>query len=135
MFKWMFLPYFEARKGLQHAEETLRDARVRGREIIPLASLLLPAVGAVKDAEIRAQRGIAVLRVLSALRLYAFKHGRLPESLKDITEVPIPDDPVRNEPFTYQAHDTRAAVLEVLGPPGTWGGYPHGARYEIELKK
>ena len=53
MFKWMFLPYFEARKGLQHAEETLRDARVRGREIIPLASLLLPAVGAVKDAEIR----------------------------------------------------------------------------------
>ena len=32
-------------------------------------------------------------------------------------------------------HDTRAAVLEVLGPPGTWGGYPHGARYEIELKK
>jgi len=70
-----------------------------------------------------------------ALRLYAFKHGRLPDSLKDITEVPIPEDPVRSEPFTYQAHDTVTAVLEVLGHPGPWGGRAKGARYEIELKK
>ncbi|MBM4092252.1 MAG: hypothetical protein FJ276_22915 [Planctomycetes bacterium] len=136
MFKFLFVPFVEAKKGLQQAEEKLQDAiHARGREIIPLASVVLPAVGAVKNAEVRGQREIALLRVLEALRLYASKHGRLPDSLNDITEVPIPKDPVRDEPFTYQAHDRRSAVLEVLGPPGTWGGYPSGARYEIELKK
>lgn len=135
MCKWMFLPYSEAKKGLQHADETIRDAKVRGREIVPLAAMLLPAVSSVKNAEVRGQRELALLRVLEALRLYAARHGRLPDSLKDITEVPIPPDPLRNEPFTYQAHDRLSAVLEVLGPPGTWSGEHHGARYEIELKK
>jgi hypothetical protein len=133
--KWMFLPYPEAKQGLKQADEKIRDAKVRGREIIPLASLLLPAVSSVKNAEVRGQREIAFLRVLEALRLYASKHGRLPDSLKDITEVPIPDDPVRDEPFAYQAQGPFSAVLEVLGPHGTWSVQPDGARYEIELKK
>jgi hypothetical protein len=135
VFRWMFLPYPEAKKGAQLAVQSLHDAQAQGREIFPLAALLLPAVNAVKDAEVRGQREIALLRVLSALRLYAFKHGKLPVSLKDITEVPIPEDPVRNEPFTYQGYHSQSAVLEVLGPPGSWGGYPDGARYDIELKK
>jgi hypothetical protein len=133
--KWMFLPYSEAKQGLQRGNERIHDAKVRGREIIPLASMLLPAVSSVKNAEVRGQREIALLRVLEALRLYAARHARLPDSLKDVTEVPVPEDPLRNEPFAYQAHDHLSAVLEVLGPPGTWSGDRHGVRYEIELKK
>lgn len=133
--KWMFLPYSEAKQGLKQADEKLRDAKIRGREIIPLASVVLPAVGSVKKAEVRGQREIAFLRVLEALRLYASSQGRLPARLQDITEVPIPDDPVHNAPFAYQAHDPRSAVLDVLGPPGTWASDANGMRYEIELKK
>lgn len=132
--RWMFLPYSEAKRGLQPADEQIRDAKIRGREIIPLASVLLPAVSSVKKAEVRGQRQIALLRTIEALRLYAAKHGRLPENLDKITEVPVPEDPVCDAPFTYQARDTHAAVLEVLGPPGTWAENPNGVRYEIELK-
>jgi hypothetical protein len=135
VFKWMFLPYSEAEQGSRHADDALYAAKLSGREILPLAWTLLPAVQSVKKAEVRGQRELAFLRVLSALRLYAFKHGRLPVALKDIHEVPIPDDPARSEPFAYQAHDARSAAMEMLGPPNTWGNYPNGVRYEIELKK
>jgi hypothetical protein len=46
---------------------------------------------------------IATLRVIEALRLYAAAHdGQLPKQLSDITEVPIPDDPVTGLPFEYE---------------------------------
>ena len=57
LFKWMFLPYVEAQQGLRQAAEQLRNAQRQGREIIPLASLLVPAVGSVKAAEVRGERG------------------------------------------------------------------------------
>lgn len=135
---WAFLPYAEAKRGMEQADTALRTAAVQHREIFPLAGLVLPALSAVKRTEVRGEREIALLRVLSALRLYAFQHGRLPASLRDVTEVPLPADPLRNEPFAYQCRGAQSAVVEVLGPPGTWGaiqGQRNGARYEIELKE
>ena len=111
MFKWFALPYWEAVPGMREADRYLCDEG-RNREIIPLASLLLPAVQAVKTAEARTERDVAVLRALEALRMYAAGHeGRLPSKLEDVTEVPIPINPMTGKPFVYECHgDT--AVLE-----------------------
>jgi hypothetical protein len=101
-FKWLTLPYPEARAGMAQAERKLKESVADGREIIPIAGMLLPAVLACKEAETRMNRDLAALEVLEAIRLYAADHdGKLPDNLKDITEVPVPFDPFRGEPFIY----------------------------------
>jgi hypothetical protein len=133
--KWMMVPYAQGRKGMRQSENQLADLHRSGREIIPLASMLLPAVCAAKAAEARTDRSIAALQVLEALRIYAASHdGRLPEKLTDITEVPIPPDPTRDEPFGYRREGDKA-FLESPDPySGGYSGY--GAiRYQIEMKQ
>ena len=129
MFKWLALPYPEARRGLEQVDRKLRDGS--GCEIIPLARLLLPALQALKQCEARTDRNLVALEVLEALRIYAADHdGRLPDSLKDITEVPIPLDPLRGEPFVYQRQGN-TAILESPFPAN-----PNlRLRYEIQLNR
>lgn len=133
--KWMFLPYHQAIAGLQTAEQKLREITADGHEALPLASLLLPAMTSVKKAEVRGEREFALLRALSALRLFASQHGRLPASLADITDVPVPEDPVHGAPFVYRAIGPTSAVLEAPSPPGGDHRRLGTVRYEIELKK
>lgn len=132
--KWMFLPYSESIAGLRRAEKQLQDAKVAQTEIIPLANLLLPAMVAVKNAEVRAQRQFAVLQVLSALRLFAAQQGRLPANLAEVTDIPLPLDPVSGAPFQYRGEGPNSAVLELASLPGKAGSPLDIARYEIELK-
>ena len=129
MFKWLAVPYAEARRGLEQVNRRIRDESCL--EIIPLAGIFLPALQSCKQCEARTDRDLVALEVLEALRLYAADHdGRLPENLKDITEVPIPLDPLRGEPFLYQRQgDT--AILESPSPAN-----PNlRLRYEIQLNR
>jgi hypothetical protein len=72
----------------------------------------LDAIRSARRASVRADREIALLRTLEALRIYGASHnGELPQQLGDITEVPIPDDPVTGEPFGYR-REAEKAVLE-----------------------
>jgi hypothetical protein len=97
-------------------------------EIIPLARALLPAIEHARAAEARVDRDFAALLVLEALRLYAAAHeGRLPDSLADITDVPIPTDPLTGQPFLYR-RDGSDAVLESLSS-SRWVNL----RYRIEM--
>jgi hypothetical protein len=126
-FKWMALPYVEARKGMAESDQRLKRAHGKGLEIVPLATLLLPAVQRVKQAEARINQKIAALEVLEALRIYAAGHaGRLPETLSDIKEVPVPLDPFLAEPFHY-VRDGNTARLESPFPDIT------PLRYEIQI--
>jgi hypothetical protein len=128
-FKWMSLTYPEARKGLEQANDHLKKAHAEGREIIPLATMLLPAIYSVKQADARMSQKIAALEVVEALRIYAAAHdARLPESLSDISEVPVPLDPFRGEPFQY-VRDGNSAKLESPFPSQL------PLRYEIRLVK
>ncbi len=127
-FRSMEIPFPEARKGMADAEKRLKKAVGDGIEIIPLASMLLPAVNKVKEAEARMAQKIAAVQILEALRIYAFGHdGRLPQTLGDITEVPVPADPFTNEPFHY-VREGDTAKLE--------SAYPSAAplRYEIKIE-
>jgi hypothetical protein len=134
LFKWMYLPYPDAIAGMKKSDVKMRDIFRSGQEILPLASLLLPAISAAKAAEARTEREIAVLRIFEALRLYTAAHeGQLPEKLSDITEVPIPMDPIHGTPFIYHYLMDNTVILEAprasgLNPEAYW------LRYEIHLE-
>jgi hypothetical protein len=131
-FKWLNLPYPEAAKGLDSYDAKLREFTQSGQEIVPLASMLLPALFSAKKSEIKGERQIAALRVLEALRLYAADHnGRLPDKLDDITQVPVPLDPVYGKPFIYYLVEGKA-ILE--SPAAKGMSQKDWLRYEITLK-
>jgi hypothetical protein len=97
--KCYYLPYPQASAGI---DATIQRVTYDGREIAPISGWILPAVRAARGATARLDRNIAVLRVLEALRIYAAAHAdKLPEKLADITEVPIPNDPVTGQPFEF----------------------------------
>jgi len=131
-FKWLYVPYWQAIKGMEEVRKKF-SAEGRSKEIIPLASLLLPAVESVAGASARSQRGIAALRTVEALRIYAAAHeGRLPEKLADITQVPVPIDPMTGQAFTYH----KSGETAVLESPPPQGRTPrdYGLRYEITIR-
>ena len=95
MFKWMYLPYPEAIAGMKKADAKMRELFRSGQEIIPLASLLLPAISAAKVPKPDRSGTSPSSAIFEAIRLYAAAHdGQLPEKLSDITDVPVPLDPV-----------------------------------------
>jgi hypothetical protein len=131
-FKWFYVPYWEARAGVAEAERQLKSEG-RDREIVPLASLLLPVVGHVYAiSSARSDRRIALLRTVEALRLHAAAHdGQLPARLSDVTEAPVPLDPMTGQAFVYRAKNN-TAVLEAT-PPSGMAADSFGYRYEITL--
>ena len=99
----------ETRRGLVQIEDRLDDL-VRRPEAV-LANLMLPAITAASRAVIRCDQRIAMLRVVEALRLYAAAHeGRLPAALDQITEVPVPLDPVSGRAFDYRLNGDTAIL-------------------------
>lgn len=127
MFKWFAVPWPQAQQGLADAERRLRTAEHQGA--IPLARILLPALGNAYRAQAKHERSIAALRVVEAIRLYGAAHdARLPEKLNDITQVPIPLDPTTGKAFVYQRTGDRA----ILESPG---GKAQGMRYEITFAR
>ena len=126
-FKAMFLPYAEGRKWILQGDLFVKAAA--HREIFPFATLTAPAVNAVKVAEARVEWIVARLRILEALRLYAAAHdGKLPDSLENIAEAPIPRNPFDDKPFDYHRDGDRAVLDCADGPPGVpW-------RYEITMQ-
>jgi len=70
-YKWMFLPYPEFQKGYARAESQVTGRAVRQQEILPIASVLLPAIGAAKNARPASSGTLAHLEIFEALRMYA----------------------------------------------------------------
>jgi hypothetical protein len=129
IFKWTYFPYDDSQKFAKQSEQRLRQIARNREEVIPLASLLLPALYAAKTAEARIERDLAALQILEALRLYAADHdGKLPDRLADITEVPLPADPFTGQPFIYH-REGNTAFLESFGPQPT-----SNLRYQIEMR-
>jgi hypothetical protein len=141
MVKWRNFPYVEALKGFDQAERQLKEAKVKALSPsgdvpgIPLAPLLLPAVQKVFAAHARINRRLAALRCVEAVRLYAAAHGgKLPATLADIKEVPIPTDPYLGKPFVYRRGDGMA-TLEGPPPPAEKANAGNALVYELTLKK
>lgn len=86
-------PLLAGSRGLERAQARC-DREAKQLEIIPLASLLLPAIRRIQLLQARNERRIAVLRTLDALRIHAAGHGgKLPGQLTEIASVPMPLHP------------------------------------------
>ncbi len=115
----------------------MKQERVKEGELerLPLAGLFLPAVQKVFFATTRIDRKIAALRCLEAIRLYATTHdGKLPGALSEITEVPIPIDPVTGKEFEYKVEEGKA-VLAAPPPAGEKPSSGNYLKYELTLAK
>lgn len=80
------------------------------------------------------QRRIDALRAVEAIRHYAATHqGKLPESLDQIVDTPVPSDLLTGQPFHYEA----AGDAAILSAPGIQiDGKAVGAiRYRLSIKK
>jgi hypothetical protein len=132
--KVWYMPFWESRERGEQVEGTLQNSRIMSgaadREIIPMVSLLLPALQACRSAQVRMDRDIAALRIIEALRMYAADNdGKLPAKLDDIKKVPIPSNPATGKPFVYRL-DGETAILDL---PLSDGIPNHGRKYEIQI--
>jgi hypothetical protein len=116
LFKWSNVPYWQSDEKLAAFDRQL--AATRQRELIPTASELLPSLRMAGLVTALHERQLAVLRCIEALRLYLANHdAKLPVSLGDIKEVPIPLNPVTGKPFPYRLEGATAVLDADGGPP------------------
>jgi hypothetical protein len=128
-FKATYLPFADALPLHRVASERIKASSTGALAF--LGVFVAHSAAPVHSSQARLDRRIATLRVVEALRMHAADHGnQLPESLGQVTSVPIPLDPVTGKPFEYQ-RDGDAATLQ--GPQGN----PHtpALRYTITLRK
>jgi hypothetical protein len=132
LYKWLSLPFPEGLPGLQETDKKIAEAKKNLQA--PSFLLLLPAIHKVYAATTRLDRRIAAQRCLEAIRLYAAVHdGRLPAALADISEVPVPEDPMRGKPFEYKQAGDKATLH---APDPFNGATPSNAlTYELTLQK
>ncbi len=139
LLKWQAFPYWQSAESLEAFNKKVKAARYPGPEApaIPIAPLVLPAVEKVLLARDRLERQFAALRVIEAIRLYAANHqGKLPASLADIMEVPLPVCPISGKSFVYRVEGERAFLaappLPKLAEKITVN---QPLRYEITLRR
>lgn len=102
------LPYPEAVARMDAVTERIKHD---DREIFPISDRIMPAIRTSRSATARLERSITVLRALEALRIYAAGHGdKLPDALANVTEVPVPSDPVTGKPFDYHLDGDKASL-------------------------
>ena len=131
--KATYVDFPTAQRISRQAQAKLQESGPLGssadREILPIASLLLPAVQAAQAAEFRTERNLDALRVIEALRMHAAQHdGQWPKSLDEITCVPVPENVATGKPFEYHLRDDTA----VLTLPES-DGFPPEIRYELTI--
>jgi hypothetical protein len=133
LFKGAHLPVTEALPIFQAALRRMKAAP--DTEATRLPHLLLPGIHNVVLAANRLERRIDALRVVEAVRLYAAAHqGRLPDSLADITEVPVPRDQGTGKPFQYRRTKETATLIAPalkLRFPGKARVAETGLRYRL----
>lgn len=110
VLKLLSLPTWQATPQM---EATFKEGHNTENVIL---RLLIPSSNKIWIASNRLERQIAGLRCAEALRLYAAKHeGKPPAKWSDITEVPLPIDPITGKGFDeFYAAD---GLLEVPPPP------------------
>jgi hypothetical protein len=140
--RWTYVPDFGREPGYKQSFARLKQAAE------PLESLVLlprqngnvsvfqpPPLERIYTATGRADRRFAALRCVEAIRLYAAGHdGRPPARLADLTEVPVPADPVTNRPFEYEAHADKAKLTAPLQDGDKTPPYER-LTYDITLRR
>jgi hypothetical protein len=135
VMKWQGMPYPEARLGMEKSERDMKEARLNPKGVHPILLSVIPSIGKVVLVEARTDRRFAALRCVEAVRMYAAAHaGKPPAGLADVTEVPIPIDPVTGKPFEYKAEGNTFTVTGPT-PAGEKPTTSNTLRYEVTIKQ
>ena len=95
--------------------------------------LIVPAIDNVHRALVRLERRVAVLQTIEAIRVFAAQHeGQLPTLLSDITDLPVPPDPMTGQPFQYTLSAGKA-LLVAPTPAGMSTNPQTTLRYELTI--
>lgn len=131
-FRWMSLPFWIAKPKMDAEVAALKESRENPTGI-PLAELLLPAIGSASFAYARVERQIAGLRNVEAIRLYAAAHeGKLPEKLAEVP-APVASDPVSGQEFEYQLTGETGSLQAPR--PAFAPTNDKGLKYELSVRK
>lgn len=131
MFRWRNIPFWQA---FPHLPPGTLKTKPEDQSPIPLAESLGPAFRASRMAHARLTRHFAGLRVVEAIRDYAYHNGgKLPKSLDDIKNLSLPIDPYTGNAFVYRLENGKA-ILDGPPPHGSKSGI-HALRWEIEIAK
>jgi len=129
LYKQLLVPIGQANSGeVSSLNSEIGDVDA---DDILLTSTTFPAVDAYHLAATKCDREVAIFRIVEALRLHAENRGKLASSLAEITEVPIPLDPVTGGPFVYRIEDGFAMLEAPL--PVKMTKREHGYRLWIDL--
>jgi hypothetical protein len=112
------LMQFEAALPMGESSEAFKfDAYVMDLQRNPtspvdmLLALLTPATQAARGAWHRQTQTLDSLKIVEAIRYYAAVHGKLPASLDEITELPVPKVcPVSGTPYQYRVSGNVAVI-------------------------
>jgi hypothetical protein len=132
VFRSFSLPYPMARAQFVAAIKRIREAPPSEGQAA--ARLLLSDLSGPMAAQARLERQLAALRVIEAMRMFAAgRGGKLPDKLSNMTEVPVPNDPVTGQPFEYNFDGETATVISRQLPEDR---RPiSGLRFHVTLKK
>jgi hypothetical protein len=133
-YKWMYLPYWKSYNRVDQAiMEPVGDKLAN--PLLAMFRLLTPALNAARLAALRVDRHFDALECVEAIRLYAHAHaGKLPASLDEITDAPVPEDPATGRPFVYKV-DGDTATLSAPVPPGAPDHWSYKINYVLKLAK
>jgi hypothetical protein len=129
--KWYNVPYYQIADRLKELDKRLQNT--------PEAKRLYPAepmnLRDVPTSRALLERKVNTLRCLEAIRAYAAGHdGKLPASLTDIKDVPIPTDPVTGKAILYRVEGEQATVATPQGASDKLYYFPDLV-YEIRIKQ
>ncbi len=131
--KWLSVPAWQGLSQMEKLEKQVRaQAKTDGN---PIVAMLVPAITRVYAAQVRLERQIAGMRGAEALRAHAAANGgKAPGKWADITEVPLPSDPVTGKGLdAFYRAEAGKGVLAVPASPGMPAHV--GRRYELADKK
>ena len=135
--KWYGLPYWQALPGMVRLNGEFDEAM---KSVGAVSRALLPALERAAFLGKRLERDVSLLCAIEALRAYVAVHNKLPNTLVEVTEWPIPLDPLYGKPFAYRIAPVwtdyvpyelpiGSVILESLAPPRH---EPRdGVRYEV----
>ena len=125
--KAYYVPFHRSQSLTGSYREELRSQPTRLGAII--VSAFSPAMGQVRQAEVRVQAQINVLMAIESIRNHIATTGKLPASLDDL-QLPVRNDPFTGKPLEYQL-DGDTAVLEIAHTFGS----TYTQKYEISIAK
>lgn len=117
-YKWMNVPYWQSFDRAYQANFSGLEEKL-ANPLLTLFRLLAPSLNAARLAALRIDRQFNAIACIESIRIYMHAHsGKLPASLDEITEAPVPRDPATGQPFVYRVHGDTATLTAPIPPGG-----------------